>query len=181
MHCPDFDHKPALMRACHAADVSHDGFIERSEFKKLLKYLVYFNNLWHKFEEIDNDHDRRLDADEFAHGCRVLGIEVTPKEARAEFERCDADGGGMVLFVEFCKWAADRHVDSDVALISEREAEVVQVAEEEAAIRKKKEAEFAQVVCAARLGRTACPAAAVTVGFLSFSLLDAFKDCLSTS
>eukprot|EP01043_Picozoa_sp_COSAG02_P093628 COSAG02_NODE_30130_length_556_cov_1.757112_1_plen_44_part_10 len=44
MHCPDFDHKPALMRAYHAADVSHDGFIERSEFKNLLKYLVYFNN-----------------------------------------------------------------------------------------------------------------------------------------
>jgi hypothetical protein len=49
MHCPDFDHKPALMRAYHAADASHDGFIERSEFMKLLKYLVYFNNLWHKF------------------------------------------------------------------------------------------------------------------------------------
>ena len=37
MNCPDFDHKPALMRAYKAADTSGDEFIERSEFFKLLK------------------------------------------------------------------------------------------------------------------------------------------------
>lgn len=35
-----------------AADTSGDGFIERSEFAKLLAYIVYFNNLWHKFEDM---------------------------------------------------------------------------------------------------------------------------------
>jgi Ca2+-binding EF-hand superfamily protein len=62
---------------------------------------------------IDHDHDRRLDADEFAHGCEILGMNLGPKKARAEFDRCDVDGGGMVLFGEFCTWAAERHVDSD--------------------------------------------------------------------
>ena len=37
MHCPDFDHKPALMRAYKAADTDGDAFIERREFFKLLK------------------------------------------------------------------------------------------------------------------------------------------------
>ena len=37
--CADFNHKPALMRAYKAADTSGDGFIERREFFKLLKYV----------------------------------------------------------------------------------------------------------------------------------------------
>ena len=107
-----FDHKPALMRAYHAADRSKDGFIERSEFAVLLHYMVYFNNMWHKFEAIDSDHDRRLDLAEFTAGCEVLGLEISAEEAEAEFARCDADGGGMILFGEFCAWCAARHVDS---------------------------------------------------------------------
>jgi hypothetical protein len=37
MNCPDFDHKPALMRAYKAADTSGDEFIERREFLRLLQ------------------------------------------------------------------------------------------------------------------------------------------------
>lgn len=181
MHCPSFDHKPALMRAYHAADVSHDGFIERSEFRKLLRYLVYFNNLWQKFDEIDNDHDRRLDVDEFAHGCGVLGIELSPKQARAEFARCDADGAGMVLFGEFCKWAADRHIDADAASIQERSEQ-----EAGAAIRSRDKAEAARSVRAThmlrqleRLTNCCCSAAsalAVTSGRRSEQLARAHTD-----
>ena len=171
MHCPDFDHKPALMWAYQASDVSHDGFIQRSEFMKLLQYLVYFNNLWHKFEQIDDDHDRRLDVDEFVHGCRLLGIELSPKQARAEFKRCDADGGGIVLFGEFCKWAADRHIDADVAWMSPSEAESARAAEEKAAIQKRKEAEFAHLVRAAQLCYAAAAAAAAAAATLGFLLL----------
>ena len=36
------------------------GLVGRREFRLLLKYLVYFNELWHKFEAIDTDSDRRL-------------------------------------------------------------------------------------------------------------------------
>ena len=62
---PEFDHKPSLMRAYAAADSSNDGFIERREFKKLLMYLQYFNGLWHEFEQLDADGDRRLSPVEF--------------------------------------------------------------------------------------------------------------------
>jgi Ca2+-binding EF-hand superfamily protein len=105
---PGFNHKPALMRAYMAADTSGDSFIGRAEFAKLLRYIVYFNNLWEKFEEIDSDHDRRLSADEFAAGCEILGLGLSAEEALAEFEACDTDGGGMVLFGEFCMWCAER-------------------------------------------------------------------------
>eukprot|EP01043_Picozoa_sp_COSAG02_P038012 COSAG02_NODE_2899_length_7779_cov_6.028776_2_plen_433_part_00 len=114
-----FDHKPALMRAYHAADRSQDGFIERSEFALLLQYMVYFNNLWHKFEAIDSDHDRRLDLGEFTVGCEMLGLEISAEEAEAEFMRCDADEGGLILFGEFCAWCAVRHVGG-VALSNEQ-------------------------------------------------------------
>jgi len=78
--------------------------------------MVYFNNLWHKFEEIDSDHDRRIDAEEFAAGCEVVGLRLSPEEAAAEFAKCDADGGGQILFSEFCKWCAERHIgDNDSA------------------------------------------------------------------
>jgi hypothetical protein len=39
MNCPDFNHKPAIMRAYKAADTDGDAFIERREFGKLLKYV----------------------------------------------------------------------------------------------------------------------------------------------
>jgi hypothetical protein len=73
------------------------------------RYMVYFNNLWHKFEEIDSDHDHRIDAEEFAEGCEVVGLRLSPEEAAAEFKKCDADGGGQILFSEFCTWCAERH------------------------------------------------------------------------
>lgn len=73
------------------------------------RYIVYFNNLWHKFEEIDKDHDHRLNAHEFANWCQVVGISLSSEEAAAEFRKCDANGGGQILFAEFCKWCAERN------------------------------------------------------------------------
>ena len=81
-----------------------------------IRYIVYFNNLWHKFEEIDSDHDRRINAEEFSSGCSIIGLELSPEEAAAEFKKCDADGGGQILFIEFCAWCAERHIASDDCL-----------------------------------------------------------------
>ena len=80
---------------------------------RFVRYIVYFNNLWHKFEEIDSDHDRRLTLKEFAHGCSVVGLELSAEDAAAEFSKIDADGGGHILFVEFCTWCVKRHVGED--------------------------------------------------------------------
>ena len=81
--------------------------------------MVYFNNLWHKFEEIDSDHDRRLTPDEFAHGCTVVGMELSAEDAEAEFSKIDANGGGHILFGEFCSWCVKRHVGEDEEAVEE--------------------------------------------------------------
>lgn len=98
------------MRAYKAADVNNDGFIRRREFRLLLKYIIYFNGLWEKFDSIDSNHDHRLDLAEFTAGCGLLGIKLSRAEAELEFYACDTDGGGMVLFDEFCSWCAKRQV-----------------------------------------------------------------------
>ena len=104
----DYNHKPAIMRAYRAADTSGDGFIQRKEFSKLLAYIVYFNNLWDTFDAMDGNHDHRLSQEEFAAGCERVGLALSPTELRDEFQRCDADGGGFVLFHEFCSWCAEQ-------------------------------------------------------------------------
>ena len=82
-----------LMRAYQAADKGYDGLIQRREFRKLLHYLVYFNNLWHKFEEIDSDGDRRLSEAEFIKGCAVVGVTqldgTGPKDLQRVFRQID--------------------------------------------------------------------------------------------
>ena len=109
---PSFNHKPALMRAYKAADKTGDGFIGRKEFRLLLEYLIFFNNLWAKFEEIDSTDDRRLELPEFIKGCAILGESIADDEAEAEFNKMDANGGGVVLFDEFCVWISDRQLGS---------------------------------------------------------------------
>ena len=50
----------------------------------------------------------------FIPGCsfcacdRLLGIDLSEDEAEEEFEIIDENGGGVVLFDEFCKWLAHR-------------------------------------------------------------------------
>ena len=70
----------------------------------------FFNNLWDKFEAIDTDGDRRLTESEFVAGCKAVELTITEEEAKAEFAKCDDNGGGFVLFNEFCSWCAAHHM-----------------------------------------------------------------------
>ena len=107
---PGYDHKPSLMRAYKAADRDGNGFVTRREFKKLLHFLVYFNDLWHTFESIDKDGDRRLTLEEFRNASVLVDHQLTADEALSEFRAMDEDDGGVVLFDEFCVWCAHRHI-----------------------------------------------------------------------
>ena len=101
---PEFDDKPALMRAYKFADADGSGCIGRSEFGLLLRSLVYFHELWENFERADGDGDRRIDFDEFVAGAPIIGLDLTRKTARELFDAMDSDGGGLVLFDEFCSY-----------------------------------------------------------------------------
>ena len=97
-----------------AADQNQNGYVNRKEFRLLLEYLIYFNNVWDKFTEIDGStgevDDRRLTIEEFKQGCAALDEALTDEEAVKEFQTMDANGGGVVLFEEFCAWIAKRQL-----------------------------------------------------------------------
>ena len=46
----------------------------------------------------------RLSLQEFTSGCVVLGMRLSREKAEQLFREMDADGGGYVLFDEFCAW-----------------------------------------------------------------------------
>lgn len=99
---PQYDDKQALLRAYTFADADGSGFITKHEFATLVRSLAYFKALAEEFREVDASGDRRIDFDEFLAGAPRMGLNLGIEEARAIFAKMDADGGGLVLFEEFC-------------------------------------------------------------------------------
>merc|ERR1712151_34629 len=102
---PLLNHKPALMRAYKRTirEGNGDDWVQKKEFKPLLGALFYFNKIFWLFNEVDGD-DRRLNFDEFKQCLALSGMKVSESDARAEFQKIDRNGGGIILFDEFCQW-----------------------------------------------------------------------------
>jgi len=106
---PLLNHKPALMRA-YKLTISKKGggdgddWVERKEFKRLLANLFYFNKIFWVFDQVDNDKDRRLNFHEFKQVLTLCGAPMSTHQARSEFSKVDRNGGGIILFDEFCKY-----------------------------------------------------------------------------
>ena len=110
---PLLDNKPALMRAYKRTtlkDGDGDAWVEPSEFAALLRNLLYFVKAFTVFTAVDQGHDRRVDLKEFIAGQRALGLNLDAEQARQEFARIDRNGGGQVLFDEFCEWVASKGI-----------------------------------------------------------------------
>mmetsp|Transcript_88339 Transcript_88339/g.166468 ORF Transcript_88339/g.166468 Transcript_88339/m.166468 type:complete len:509 (+) Transcript_88339:103-1629(+) len=110
---PLLNHKPALMRAykatINAKDSDGDDWVDKKEFKCLLGNLIYFNKVFWLFDNVgDSDKDRRLTLKEFTWCLSCLGEKMNANEARQEFSRVDRNGGGIILFDEFCKYLTSR-------------------------------------------------------------------------
>lgn len=104
---PLLNSKPALMRAYKKTtlkDGDGDDWVQRREFIKLLRNLFYFNRVFLVFDNIDTDDDRRIDLDEFKTGFDVLNMEG--QDSEQVFKEIDRNGGGFILFNEFCSWFA---------------------------------------------------------------------------
>jgi Ca2+-binding EF-hand superfamily protein len=124
-----FEAKKAIMRAYQAAKgvantdkPTEQGadFVERSEFRLLLKYLRDYFMLWKIFQKIDTGSDARINMDEFMTAVpkieTLFGIEIAQPEA--EFSKIDANSGGQVLFDEFSDWALKKILEAeDKALV----------------------------------------------------------------
>ncbi|CAE8645798.1 unnamed protein product, partial [Polarella glacialis] len=109
---PLLNHKPALMRAYKAAIRSvagdHDDWVEKHEFKNLLANLFYFNKLFWIFENADQDKDRRLTYEEFKWCLNVGGAKMSETEVQRDFKKVDKNGGGIILFDEFCVYFTNK-------------------------------------------------------------------------
>ena len=114
-----FDAKPAIMRAFQAAKGALKtkaklgaDYVERAEFRLLLVYLRRFFELYVMFDDVDTGDDRRVDRAEFEAALQKLGSwGVVVEDADAEFKAIDVNGGGSILFIEFCKWALSKNLD----------------------------------------------------------------------
>ena len=116
-----FDAKPAIMRAFqHAKDYSpskhknqySDDYVEKREFRVFLVALRQRFEFLEAFKRVDNNNDDRIDIDEFIQALDVIQKWVGPiSDPEAEFEDIDRNGGGIILFDEFCGWALQKNLD----------------------------------------------------------------------
>lgn len=118
--------KPALMRAYKKTilkDGDGDDWVEKKEFHALLLNIFWFAKLWQIYQILDSGADRRIDVGEFQSGMSSLGLSLSPDEAKQEFRTIDTNGGGQVLFVEFCAYVRgrvnpDAHAEFDADIVS---------------------------------------------------------------
>jgi len=104
---PLLNHKPALMRAFKAtteAGGNRDGYVHKKDFKQLLMNLFYYNKLFWLFDEVDEEHDRRMDLKEFTWCLSMCGCKMSENKAAVEFRKVDTNDGGEILFDEFCRY-----------------------------------------------------------------------------
>ncbi|CAJ1353480.1 unnamed protein product, partial [Effrenium voratum] len=113
------NNKPALMRAYKKTilkDGDGDDWVTKREFHNLLLNLFWYNKLYQIFDVVDGE-DRRIDCGEFVRGLSKMGLHLGPQQAAEEFQKIDANGGGQVLFVEFCAYVRSRvHPDGNSSL-----------------------------------------------------------------
>jgi len=107
---PLLNHKPALMRAYKATikTGNDDDWVQKKEFKTLLGNLIYFNKMFWLFDNADGDKDRRMTEKEFKWCLACLGEKMSDSQASMEFRHVDRNGGGIILFDEFCKYVASK-------------------------------------------------------------------------
>ncbi|CAG8597894.1 8291_t:CDS:2 [Dentiscutata erythropus] len=103
------ENKPAIMRAYKAADASKDGYVQLEEFGRLIDLLHYYNELYEIFQKLDVDHDKRITFEEFKKGHKLIKLQgLSDEELKEEFTKIDTNNGGLILFDEFCIYAAKR-------------------------------------------------------------------------
>lgn len=100
-----------LMAAFGKADSDNSGYVGKTEFGHLLRYVVFFFRLWLLFSEMDTGGDGRITMDEFRRGLIVLELDFHPdpdvNEAytQQEWHQLDPEGDGLILFDRFCEFA----------------------------------------------------------------------------
>jgi len=115
-----FDAKPAIMRAFQIAknctkskrsDVSGDDYIEFKEFRFFLLSLRQYFEYYVAFVRCDTNSDHKISKEEFAAAKEKIEVWVGEIDVEASFREIDTNGGGSILFDEFCAWAIKKNLD----------------------------------------------------------------------
>ncbi|RIB22890.1 hypothetical protein C2G38_2172771 [Gigaspora rosea] len=114
---PQFaDEKPVLLRAYKAADASKDGFIQLKEFDRLIDLLYYYDEVYHIFQQLDKNKDKRISFEEFKKGHELVGLQHhSADELKKDFDEIDTNQGGYILFEELCIYVAKKKLVSSEA------------------------------------------------------------------
>lgn len=114
-----FDAKRPIMRAFQAAKNKYkskskygDDYIEWMEFRIFLVYLRQYFEYWVMFCRIDKNFDHKVSKAEFKQALPLIktwGSSI--KDADAEFKKIDTNGGGSIMFDEFCAYAIAKDLD----------------------------------------------------------------------
>eukprot|EP00918_Siedleckia_nematoides_P069488 GHVU01151563.1.p1 GENE.GHVU01151563.1~~GHVU01151563.1.p1 ORF type:complete len:191 (-),score=53.26 GHVU01151563.1:303-875(-) len=104
------NNKRALMRAYKHTirrEGNKDEYVQKNEFPALLRNLWFYTQLWKMFDDMDADNDQRVDLEEFTAAAKALKLKNLKKPAdfKKAFDEIDTNGGGVVLFAEFCEWS----------------------------------------------------------------------------
>lgn len=63
-----------ILRSFKTADRGNSGKLNKSSFRKLFEYLIFFNNVAHLFDRIDDSGDGVLSLAEFKIGAHLYAI-----------------------------------------------------------------------------------------------------------
>lgn len=113
-----FDCKPVIIRAFTTAKDSHksksksgDDYVERVEFRTLILYLAQYFKYYKLFLSADQGGDRRIDFAEFTAALPKIEKHAGKiADPQATFNEIDKNGGGQILFGEFCDWAIAKKI-----------------------------------------------------------------------
>ena len=114
-----FDSKPVIIRAHNAAkakvktkSLHGPDYVERCEFRLVLVYLRQYFEYWAAFKRVDKSDDDRISLIEFMDAKDSIEVWVGPiDDVEATFQEIDTNGGGKILFKEFCRWATRKSLD----------------------------------------------------------------------
>ncbi|XP_075247984.1 flagellar calcium-binding protein-like [Convolutriloba macropyga] len=113
-----FDSKPAIMKAYQIAKEigasGNDAYIEFNEFRMFLVNLRKYFEYYVAFRRVDTSSDKRIELIEFTNAIGQLEDWVGKiDDPESEFKSIDKNGGGYILFDEFCDWAMKKDLDLD--------------------------------------------------------------------
>lgn len=104
----------AKVAAQNAGMKGSEDYVEKREFRLLLKYTREYFELYQLFSQMgEKAGDKRVNLEEFKTAVPLLkewGVDIEDPEET--FKAIDKDKGGQILFDEFANWAMKENLDS---------------------------------------------------------------------